>query len=209
MPLSASPVGRQGTTQHVCLCVSPVRCADLSAPGLSLPVGTWRAIWWLGAGSCWHDRPVQRDREGDAVGERTLQLLYSPWRSLGKLSSHPPTPPHPSPSCPQCGYRQEGKWTYRCCIVLLRHCNTPESVICQKKTTKKYLSISQWELSAERWHRAPWVVWKYHRPVCWWKRAWCSHHRQSLEIRLNTHVFWLQVIIPHLTSSHAIPKLIF
>lgn len=50
-------------------------------------------MWWLGAGSCRHDRPVQRDREGDAVGERTLQLLYSPWRSLGKLSSHPPTPP--------------------------------------------------------------------------------------------------------------------
>lgn len=37
-------------------CFSPV-LAGLSALGLSLPMD----MWWLGVGSCWHDRPVQRD----------------------------------------------------------------------------------------------------------------------------------------------------
>lgn len=93
MPVSTSSVGTQGTTTfacvyiNVCVCVSPECCVDLSAPSLSLPVGTWRAVWWLGAGSCWHDRPVQRDGAGDAGGEQTERPLYSPWPSLGKLCS--------------------------------------------------------------------------------------------------------------------------
>ena len=69
----------------VCVCISPGCCVDLSAPSLSLPVGTWRAEWWLGAGSCWHDRTVQRDGAGDAGGQQTERPLYSPWLSLGKL----------------------------------------------------------------------------------------------------------------------------
>lgn len=42
---------------HVFLSASVQCYAGLSALGLSLPTD----MWWLGVGSRWHDRPVQRD----------------------------------------------------------------------------------------------------------------------------------------------------
>lgn len=95
--------------------------------------------WGLGAADTTAQfKEIQREMQLESEHCSFYIHLGGAWENSPAIP-----PPHPSPSCPQCGYRQEGKWTYRCCIVLLRHCNTPESVICQKKTTKKIpLNIS-------------------------------------------------------------------
>jgi len=154
-PISASSAGRQATIEYVSLraCISTVCCLNLSAPSLSLPVGTWRAVWWLGAESCWHDRRVQRDRAGDAVRGGTQRPLYSPWLSLGKLRA----PPQPL-SSPVVTGREASGFTGAA-----QSCS--DSVIRQnlwsdeKKIKKIRIShVFRWEQSVDRWQSDVWCV---------------------------------------------------
>lgn len=64
-----------------------------------------------GAGSCWHGRPVQRDGAGDVGREQNRAAFVLPSAEPGKTREPPVS---------ACTSRQGGKWTYRCCTVLLR-----------------------------------------------------------------------------------------
>lgn len=60
-----------------------------------------------------------------------------------------------------CGYRQGSKWTYRCCVALLRLWIRHSLPQVEKKNTYNI----QWALRAERWERVMGSVWKYLKPT--------------------------------------------
>lgn len=84
--------------------ISPALCGSVGARSIA-PHGHVVAGGWGAADMTAQFKEME---QGDAGWERTERPLYVPRLSLGKVCS----PPR--------GYRQGGKWTYRCCIVLLR-----------------------------------------------------------------------------------------
>lgn len=109
-----------------------------------------------GAGSCWHGRPVQRDGAGDVGREQNRAAFVLPSAEPGKTREPPVS---------ACTSRQGGKWTYRCCTVLLRlwsvMCLVGRGVGVGGWTM---CHISQWQLSGDGWRSV--ALRKYHHPAC-------------------------------------------
>ena len=129
MPVSTSPVGTQGTTTFACVYINVCVCVCVLVPSVvwicRRPAyhSPWAhegqyGGWGLGAA----DMTAQfKEMEQEMQAGSKQSGLYI---HLGRAWENSAAPVF------ACGYRQGGKWTYRCCIVLLRLRDTPESVIC-------------------------------------------------------------------------------
>lgn len=116
--------------------ISPVLCGYVGAQSIApcghVVAGGWELLTW----------PPSSKRSSRRCRLRANRAAF-----IFTSAEPGKTLQTPAPPVSACGYRQGGKWTYRCCIVLLRL----QSLWCVEKSWIKS-HVFQWELSADGQH---------------------------------------------------------